>query len=326
MSIMRVQALPPQAATVTTTISEQPHGIAMANQEFRCAFNAMGSSNEITIFCRDKSAFDELSEGAIRTVRTIESSYSRYQPTSVISRINAAAGIDWVEIDQELSGLLDYAEICWHESAGLFDLTSGVLRRVWNFELKQLPTPQLVAEVLPLIGWEKVQRSPGKVKLSLRGMQLDLGGIGKEFAVDKALSYLHDRHVSSAMINLGGDIGVLGPKPDGTSWQIGIRNPRAPDHCLATLALSCGGLATSGDYERFFEIEGRRYCHVLNPKTGFPVNELRSASVTAPSCLVAGSLSSMAMLAGKDSAAKLLKNSALAYLLIDAKGEAHMGP
>jgi thiamine biosynthesis lipoprotein len=257
---------------------------------------------------------------AEQEVFRIERKYSRYRSDSVTSRINAAAGVEWVDCDDETTALLDYAEVMFRQSEGAFDITSGVLRRVWDFALARVPTRGEIETVLPLIGWSRVERDGSRVRLPDTGMELDFGGFGKEYAADQAIAALRKRGVTSGYVNLAGDIAVLGPKPDGSAWLMGVQDPRRLEDLLASVPIRAGGLATSGDYERFFEVDGRRYCHVLDAATGTSVDHWRSVSVLAGSALVAGSCTSIAMLkraAGLD----FLDATGFDYIAVDARGE-----
>ena len=156
--------------------------------------------------------------------------------------------------------------------------------------------------------------------LSLRaGMEIDFGGIGKEYAADRAASVCMELGVRHGFINLGGDIRVMGPHPDGSPWLMGIVHPRKPPSVLASLGIPSGALATSGDYERYFELDGRRYCHILDPRNGYPVNGLQSVSVVAPLCTVAGSLCTIAMLKGIEGL-DFLAQQEMPWLAVDGRG------
>jgi thiamine biosynthesis lipoprotein len=150
-------------------------------------------------------------------------------------------------------------------------------------------------------------------------MELDFGGLGKEYAADRAVEVCIDLGARHGFIDLGGDIRVIGPQPNGLPWRIGIRHPRDADQLVAEIELSNGALATSGDYERFMEVDGRRYCHILDPRTGWPAHGLSSVTVIADRCLVAGSLSTSAMLKGKAGAA-WLQGLAVRHVVIDKQG------
>jgi FAD:protein FMN transferase len=150
-------------------------------------------------------------------------------------------------------------------------------------------------------------------------MEVDFGGIGKEYAADRAATTAGALGIRHGMVNLGGDLRVIGPHPGDRPWTIGITHPRDPARTIAHLQLRDGGLATSGDYERFFVRDGRRYCHILNPRTGWPVDGPQSVSIVAPLCTVAGSCSTIAML-NEDGAAEYLRGQELPYLLVDRDG------
>ena len=259
----------------------------------------MAAENELQVHADDADLAWRAIDAAIAEVQRIEAKYSRYRPDSVVSRINAAAGGRAIAIDAETQGLLAYADTCFHQSEGLFDATSGVLRRVWRFDEGCVPNDVALEMLRPLIGWDKVELCPGSVRLPMRAMELDFGGFGKEYAVDRAAHVLASQGIASAMVNLAGDIAILGPQPGGAPWQLGIRHPRYVDALVATVPVRAGAVATSGDYERFMEVDGVRHCHVLDPRTGRSARGLQSVSVHAASCLVAGSATTIAMLKGR---------------------------
>lgn len=264
---------------------------------------------------------------AIAEVRRIEQKFSRYIDGSIVSRINRSAGQEAVAVDAETGGLLDFAHALWQLSDGLFDITSGVLRRAWDFKTGKLPEPDVLQTALTQIGWQHVQRHAGQVRLALPGMELDFGGFGKEYAVDRAAAVVQSHGLSHALVNLGGDLHALGgrglPEMKGAPWQVHIQHPRAgrdlAQAALAVLPLERGGLATSGDYERFFIHAGKRYCHVLNPHTGWPVSHWQSVSVLAANAAAAGALSTIAMLKGADAIA-WLETQGARYLAVQNDG------
>jgi len=151
------------------------------------------------------------------------------------------------------------------------------------------------------------------------GMEVDFGGFGKEYAADRAAALLRSAGVSGGYVNLGGDISVLGPRGDGSGWRLGIRHPRRDCALVDTLELGAGALATSGDYERYFEAGGVRYCHVLDPRSGWPVRYWQSVSVVAPTCAAAGAACTVAMLLGEHGLA-FIREQSLPLLAIDASG------
>jgi thiamine biosynthesis lipoprotein len=264
-------------------------------------FFAMGGDCAIHLCARSKSEFESLAEAAEAEIVRIEKRYSRYRADSELSRINtAAAQGQCIRIDDEVSGLVEYAKACFAKSDGAFDITSGILRAAWDFSASRPPDQASIDRLLPLIGLDKIEILDSNLHFSQPGQELDFGGLGKEFAADRAAEVCSALGAKCGFIDLAGDIRVIGPQQDGTPWIIGIRHPREPSLVIAQIALTSGALATSGDYERYFEYEGRRYCHILDPRTGWPVQGLSSVTVISDRCLVAGSLSTIAMLKGRE--------------------------
>ncbi len=284
-------------------------------------FHAMASNCEVQIFASSPEHAESIATEIIAEVKRVEQKYSRYLPDSVVSRINASAGSgSAINVDDETAALLDYANAAFLQSDGLFDVTSGVLRLAWDFKSKQVPSTSQLTELLELVGWRKIKWSKPSLTLSLPGMQIDFGGIGKEYAVDRAVGIGMKYSEASGLVNLGGDVRVFGKRPDGRAWSIGVAHPRKAGGVLAFLPINSGALATSGDYERFFELDGKRYCHILNPKTGWPVSELQSVSVYAESCLVAGTLATITMLKGAKLGERFLKDSKIPAMIVNADG------
>ena len=254
-------------------------------------------------------------------VYRLESKYSRYRDDSIISEINRAALTGGeVSVDDETAGLLSYAETVWRESEGLFDVTSGLLRQVWNFKSGCLPSQSDVDAVLAKVGWHKLSWHDGVLSFPLAGVELDFGGVVKEYASDRVKAICLQRGVKHGLVELGGDIGVIGTHPDGKPWEVGIRNPRNPGQPIAMVPLQTGGLASSGDYERYMMVGGKRYSHLLNPATGWPVESLASVTVMAEQCIIAGSATTVAMLKGP-LGLEWLESLGLPYLAIDKDGQ-----
>src|SRR6185436_8646634 len=269
--------------------------------------------NEVQVHSQDPALAERAANAAIAEVKRIEAKYSRYLDDSVVSRINAQAGGAPVKVDDETLALLAFADACHRQSEGLFDATSGVLRRAWNFKEARVPSQAELDALLPLVDWERVEISNAHVRLSRAGMHLDFGGFGKEYAVDRAVRSMRELGVESAMVNLAGDLAILGPQPGGAPWRVGIKHPRRDDKLLATLPVSSGATATSGDYERFIEVDGVRHCHVLDPRTGRSARGLQSVTVHGPSCLVAGTATTIAMLKGREVGLAWLSTLGLAH-------------
>jgi thiamine biosynthesis lipoprotein len=263
-------------------------------------FTAMGSPCEVLIDSDDEPLARRLITLVRDEARRIEAKFSRYRDDNIIHQINHAHG-EAICVDEETRQLLDYAQLCYQLSEGHFDITSGVLRAAWRFDgSDRLPGNDEVQALLSRVGWDKLEWRPPCIRMA-EGMEIDLGGIGKEYAVDRCALMLKEHGMASALVNFGGDIHVVGPRRDGEAWLIGLEAPEQPDRTADGLHLRQGGIATSGDSHRFLLRDGVRYSHILDPTTGWPVpGAPRSVTVMAPSCLEAGMLSTFAMLQGSE--------------------------
>ncbi len=275
---------------------------------WRITFAAMASPCEILVDSRPgdtESALRYLGEAAVAETRRIEALLSRYRPDNIIHRINTAGGLP-VTVDEETASLLDFASRCHVLSQGRFDITSGILRRVWTFDGgNRIPKREDVRALLPMVGWHKVDWRRPVLRLPA-GMEIDLGGIGKEYAVDRVanlvLSMLTARPGSPAglLVNFGGDLRVMGARRKARPWRVGVERPGLDGVPSLELELQGGGLATSGDARRYVLRDGVRYGHILDPTTGWPVpGAPRSVTVLADSCTSAGLLATLAMLEGE---------------------------
>jgi thiamine biosynthesis lipoprotein len=290
----------------------------------KCQFAAMASHCEI-VLCDLSISFPELeviAKKCAQEINRIEKKYSRYDPKSILSSINSSSGVQAQRIDQETFELLEFSSNLYKTSQGLFDITSGVLRKAWDFKKGVLPTMAQVEELLPLIGWPRIEYDSKHIFLPIKCMEIDFGGFGKEYAADRAAKILLDSNIKSGYINLAGDIRVIGPKINAQPWQMGIQNPRDPSKLIASIPIHSGALTTSGDYERFFIANKKRYCHIIRPDTGQPVNFWQSVSVLAPLAIVAGSCSTIAMLMQYDGLA-YLNQTGFSFLAIDSDGQFH---
>jgi FAD:protein FMN transferase len=264
---------------------------------FRFPFSAMGSRCEIRLYSPDERRASVCARNAIEDVQRLDAKYSTYRPDSFVTQVNqAAAAGTAIDVDPETATLLDYAAMCFEQSEGLFDITSGVLREAWDFERPTLPDPQLLHALLGRVGWSKLRWHRPTLAFGVAGMALDFGGIVKEYAADRSAVICAETGLRHGLVDLGGDIRIIGPHPDGAPWTVGIQHPRHPHEIMSSIDLARGAIATSGDYERFVEIGGERYGHILSPRTGMPVRSLSGVSVVADECVVAGSATTIAML------------------------------
>jgi len=290
-----------------------PPEVVALGDGYRFGFRAMASPCEVRIDTADPQLATRLGMMVEQEARRIEHKYSRYRDDNIVARINGASG-EAVEVDEETAALIDYAQDIYTLSEGRFDLTSGVLRRVWRFDgSANVPARAAVRAVLPLVGWGKVAwRRP---MLTLRpGMEIDFGGIGKEYAVDRCVLLIQAVSPSPVLVNFGGDLRVSGPRRDGARWRVAIESVDRTDATEGLLEIAVGALTTSGDARRFLLKDGVRYSHILDPRTGWPVkNPPRSVTVAAPTCVEAGLLSTLAMMHGERAEAFLKREGVMAW-------------
>jgi thiamine biosynthesis lipoprotein len=279
---------------------EKEYQVRWEKTHWSISFNAMASPCEILIRCDKAGEAGHLASLAFSETRRIESTYSRYRDDNLIYAINHSQGSP-VEAHDELARLLDYADQCYRLSDGRFDITSGVLRRAWQFNGQQFqPNRELIDSLLEIVGWDKVHWD-GHALTLLPGMEIDLGGIGKEFAVDIVAKLLFEQSGRSLMVNFGGDLRAIAQTEDSEPWIVGIENPIRPQSALGEIRLINGGVATSGDLNRFCLVDGQRLGHILNPQTGWPVSDApRSVTVLGDHCVEAGFLATLAVLHGPD--------------------------
>ena len=268
-------------------------------------FEAMASPCEVLVDGGTRAGAERLAALAAAEARRIERAFSRYRDDNVVHRINASAGRP-VDVDAETAALLDFAELCHGLSDGLFDVTSGVLRRAWRFDgANRLPEAAEIEPLLALVGWHRVSWRRPRLVLP-DGMQIDFGGIGKEYAVDRAVALLAARTERPVLVNFGGDLHASAPPSSAPSWRVGIEAACVEAGAAATLGLGRGAMATSGDARRRVTVDGVRYGHVLSPLTGWPVPDApRSVTVAGDTCTQAGMLSTLALLHGAGAEALL---------------------
>ncbi|BCE02308.1 FAD:protein FMN transferase [Marinicellulosiphila megalodicopiae] len=277
-------------------------------------FNAMGGPCEISIWAAYYP--EQLFALAINEAQRLEKKYSIYLDTSIISQINRSSD-RFFSIDEETMALFNYAHTCYEQSDGLFDVTSGVLKTVWDFKCNVIPKQSEIEQCLSFVGFNKLTFN-GSAIHKPEGMQIDFGGIVKEYAADCIANILLIQAGAdlSALVNMAGDVFITNPQPDNQHWQVAITHPQTKE-AIALLPVMRGAVTTSGDYERFIEINNERFSHLLNPKTGWPIKSpWASVSVVATKAIIAGSASSIAMLYG-EFGKNWLDELELPYLMVD---------
>lgn len=284
----------------------------------------MGCSCSIQFYAENETHAQVVFQKCFAESARLDRYYSNFTATSFVAEINRSSGDKrGIIVDNETAGLLDYADHCYKMSNGLFDITAGILQRAWNFKESppKLPSQSTINKLLKVVGWQKVIWKKPKLILPFSGMLLDFGGVVKEYAADCLYSICLSENIHHGIINMSGDMRVIGPHIDGKPWDITIGLPRSDTkESPIQFSLSQGAVATSGDYEKSIMIEGKRYCHILNPKTGWPVSGLSSVTAITDLCIVAGSVTTTALLKGKKAGLSWLKNLDIPFYCYDENG------
>ena len=284
-----------------TTVQRGLHKLEFRAMSTHCRVHVQGSS---------ASAIRDFQREVLAWVAQFEARYSRFLPDSLIGRINDAAGSHWVETDPETDRLFNLCQELFFFSRGSFDPTALPLIKLWNWKQQPPAVPDASANqaARTLVGWNKVQRRPGGIFLPFPGMALDLGGIGKEYAVDCVMNLAIQRGLPHVLVDFGQDVRVRGHAPDKEFWYIGLDDATQPGKCWTGVAVTDHAVATSGDYLRHFIYDGRRYGHILDPRNGYPaINDVRAVSVIAPSCTIAGLLSTSICILGAKEGLQLVE-------------------
>ncbi len=288
----------PTMSHPTTSHSIAPDARGVRRVEFR----ALGTTCVIQFIQADEQEALRFLADALTWLEVFEKRFSRYIPQSDISVINAAAGKEWVKVDQDMDYMLDLAGELHDMSGGIIDPCMLPLLKVWDWKAAhaRLPEAEEVEAARLLTGWGQVERKPGSIFLPRVGMGLDFGGFGKEFAVDHLVRIARDRGIRDALIDLGQDVFAMGGNGKHSFWHVGIQDGRSPGNQIGGLAVSNHAVSSSGDHTRSFEHDGVRYGHILDPRTGWPVrNGMRLATALASSCLQAGVASTTAFVLGR---------------------------
>ena len=287
----------------------QPPPLEALGDRFQQTFRAMGTVCRFHVRAPSPGRAQAFRDRALAWVAAFEARYSRFRPDSLLSRINDEAGRDWVPVDTETEAIFQLCDWYHWVSRGLFDPTALPLLRIWDYRRVPFapPSDAQIEEARARVGWSRVERRPGAVRLPEAGMALDLGGIGKEYAVDRVFQMARDAGFADVLVEFGGDLRACGHPPEQGPWRIGLEDPQQPGQCHAGLAVNDRAVCTSGGYLRRVEFEGRSFSHILDPRTGRPAaTECLAASVIAPTCTEAGMLATTAFILGPSEGLALL--------------------
>lgn len=280
-------------------------------QVFKKQATQMGSIFEFFVVENDSAHAQQLFQSVIAEIERIEDLISEWRPHTQISEVNRQAGICPVRVDKEVFDLTRRAIEYSQMSDGAFDISIAGLNRIWVFDgsMEQLPAQEVIRKSVQHVGYQHIilDSTNSTIFLEKKGMKIGFGSIGKGYAADKGRELLQSIGVKGGIVNASGDVAAWGTQPKNQPWKVGIRNPFKPHKMLRILSLKNGSVTTSGSYEKFAEINGRRYSHIIDPKTGWPSTGLTSVSVWGPSAEFANFLSTSIMVLGKKEGKALLK-------------------
>ena len=270
----------------------------------------------------------EVLDDVVTRCQGFEQTLSRTIATSDIGRVNASGGAP-TKVEPETADLVQQALGYCQQSGGLFDITIGAVSELWDFHNAVVPSADAIAAALPHVGWEKVEVDTTSCTVTLGDpdARLDLGGIAKGYVTDVVVDLLVEAGVQSAYVNLGGNVAVMGAKPDGSPWGVGVRDPNdeSGEKSVAVVKTEGGSVVTSGLYERQFELDGKRYWHILDPRTGYPAeSDIVSASLYTQRSLDGDGFTKPLFMLGLDAALAFLGERGIDGLLIDVEGVLHM--
>ncbi|MBD1430751.1 MULTISPECIES: FAD:protein FMN transferase [Sphingobacterium] len=286
----------------------------------------MGSQFQITIVAKDSSTANQHIDLTIAEIERIENLISEWRPYTQVSEVNRNAGIKPVKVDKELFDLthraLEYSKI----SNGAFDISTAAMDKVWKFDgsMTEKPSEEIIQKSIEKVGYEHIilDSVQSTIFLAKEGMKIGFGSIGKGYAADKGRELMQTLGIKSGIVNASGDIATWGKQPNGKPWRIGINNPFSKKSIAKILKLKNSAVATSGSYEKYVEIDGKRYAHIINPKTGYPSTGLTSVTIYGPSAEFANALSTSIMVLGEKEGKKLAKKyPKYNFLFITDKGK-----
>lgn len=286
----------------------------------------MGSRFEITIVAKDKIMANAYIDSSSAEITRIENLISDWIPTTQVSEINKNAGIKPVKVDLELLELTERAINFSEISDGAFDISFAAAEKIWKFDgsMTTIPTPQEVKESVKKIGYKNIiiDRENATIFLKFRGMKIGFGSIGKGYAADKTKQLMISKGVTAGIINASGDINTWGKQPNGKPWTVGITNPIKKQKIISVFEISGTAIVTSGSYEKFIEIDNKRYSHIIDPRNGYPAKGISSVTIFAESAELANGISTSVMVLGKENGLQLIKNTPeILGIIIDDKGK-----
>jgi thiamine biosynthesis lipoprotein len=282
----------------------------------------------ISVVSRSEGHAERAINTAFSEIKRLEGLFDFYSPDSEVSLINRNAGVSRVKVSPDMVIVLDKASFVSEKTEGAFDVTTGCLLELYDFSQSKKPQKSALEKCLSLVDYRavKINRKNSTVFLEKKGMRIDLGGIVKGYTADQTVEALKSAGIDSGIVSIAGDIKTFGLKPNGTPWKVGIKDPRAEgqDDIIAALDLKDLAISTSGDYERYFMLDGARYHHLLSPKTGYPVHTCQSASIITGEGVLADAFATGVFILGPQEGMEVIEKLGLDGFIIDKEGHVHV--
>jgi thiamine biosynthesis lipoprotein len=308
-------------------------GISTSNSQVlkKRTVTLMGSRFEITIVDKDGPAAEANIDTVIKEVTRIENLISDWRSYTQVSAVNQNAGIKPIKVDKEVFDLAKRAILLSELTDGAFDISFAAMDRIWKFDgsMSSMPSPEAIKQSVAKVGYKNIvlDEVNSTIFLRLKGMKIGFGALGEGYAADRCRALMLSKGVKAGIVNGSGDMSTWGTQPDGKPWTIGLTNPARPEDLLAVIPLKEVAIVTSGNYEKFVMFNGKRYSHIINPKTGYPATGLKSVTIIGPSAEEANGLSTSIMVLGKTAGLQLLKgHPKLSYILIADDGKIYSSP
>ena len=303
--------------------------LSFGQQIFKKKQSLLGSPFEITVVAKDSVQGNLFSDLAIAEVKRIENLISDWIPTSQISKVNQNAGISPVKVDKEVYDLVDRATKISKLTSGAFDISYASMDRIWKFDgsMKEMPTPEEIRKSVEKVGYQNIilNSKDTTIFLKNKGMKLGLGGIGQGYIADKIKVLLQEKGCVSGLVNVSGDINTWGKQPNGNTWTVGIVNPMNKNKVFATFPLDDSAVETSGSYEKYVTFNGKRYSHIIDPRTGYPASGIISVSVFAKQTELADALATGIFVMGVEVGLDLVNQlKGIGCIIVDDKGGIHV--
>lgn len=299
---------------------------SFSQETFMRTLKLMGSRYEITVVANNQAEADRYIDMAVDEISRIEKLISSWDPNSQTSTINNNAGGAPVKVDTELFQLIERAIQISKITDGAFDISYAAMDKIWKFDgsLQEMPTEDIIRQSVAKVGYKNIilNKEEGTVFLKLPGMKIGFGAIGKGYSADKAKDRLMKEGVVAGMINASGDLNCWGKKPDGSPWLVGITNPLNKNKVFSWFPIENSAVVTSGDYEKFVVLNGKRYAHIIDPRTGIPASGLTSVSVFAPKAELADALATSVFVMGIETGTNLVNQlKGIECVIVDDRGK-----